>query len=221
MATKQYTERLYNKLASKYGTETADKLFKYIDLVLERNEKINLTAITDRDEAMQKHLADSLSAIELPEYAVAESVIDVGTGAGFPGALLAIVHPEKNFTLLDSTMKRLKVVDEFAEILGIDNIETYHERAEVLSRRDGYRGAFDLCVCRAVASLDKLCKWCLPFVRNNGALIAYKGENYQEEIDQSEEILRKLNARVDRVVPVDDETGDISGHVLVVIKKNL
>lgn len=221
MATKQDTEQLYNYLSAKYGKETADKLFSYIDLILEKNEHINLTAIKDRAEAMQKHLADSLSVTALPEYAAASTIIDVGTGAGFPGALLAIANPEKNFTLLDSTRKKLEVVAELAEELDIFNLETLHDRAEKLSRRDGYREAFDLCVCRAVASLDKLCDWCLPFVRTRGSLIAYKGENYQEEIDQCDAVLKKFGGKIDRVVPVEDKTGDISGHVLIVIKKVL
>ena len=98
----------------KYGEEKTSLLLAYLDLVLERNEHINLTAVRDRDEAIVKHLADSLAVTDLPEYIAAKTVIDVGTGAGFPGAVLAIADPEKNFVLLDSTLKRLRVIDEFA-----------------------------------------------------------------------------------------------------------
>ena len=103
MANSTDTLRLIENLEAEYGKDTADKLVSYIDMVLERNEHINLTAVRDRDEAMQKHLADSLSITDLPEYRAAQSVIDVGTGAGFPGAVLAIAEPDKHFILLDST----------------------------------------------------------------------------------------------------------------------
>lgn len=219
MANNNDTLKLIEKLEAEYGKDTADKLVSYIDMVLERNEYINLTAVRDRDEAMQKHLADSLSITDLPEYKAAHSVIDVGTGAGFPGAVLAIADPDKTFTLLDSTLKRLKVIDEFAETLGITNVHTVHARAEEISKKPEYNGGFDLCVSRAVASLDKLAGWCLPFVRNGGYFIAYKGENYTEELEAAGKSLRKNKGQIERTVQIDTQAADISGHVLLVIKK--
>ncbi|MBQ3291385.1 MAG: 16S rRNA (guanine(527)-N(7))-methyltransferase RsmG [Mogibacterium sp.] len=219
MATSLDTERLTEQLVQKYGSEKTATLLSYLDLVLDRNEHINLTAVRDRDEAVQKHIADSLSVTDLPEYEKAERVIDIGTGAGFPGALLAVVSPEKEFVLLDSTLKRLKVIDEFADQLGIANINTVHARAEEISRRDEYCGQFDLCVSRAVASLDKLCGWCLPFVRSGGYFISYKGGNYQEELDAAGKSLRKYRGVLERVVPVEGSSDEISGHVLLVIRK--
>ena len=118
------TDLIIRELKEKYGESTANKLLSYLDMVLERNEHINLTAVRDRDEAIVKHVLDSLAICDLPEYMSAKSIIDVGTGAGFPGALLAIVSPEKDFTLLDSTLKRLRVIDEFADALGISNLKT-------------------------------------------------------------------------------------------------
>ena len=220
MANNTDTLKLTADLQDKYGKETADKLVSYIDMVLERNEHINLTAVRDRNEAMQKHLADSLSITVLPEYKEAHKVIDVGTGAGFPGAVLAIADPDKEFILLDSTLKRLRVIDEFAETLEITNVHTVHARAEELSKQSGYNGAFDLCVSRAVASLDKLAGWCLPFVRSGGYLIAYKGENYKEELEEAGKSLRKYRGRLIKAVRIDTEAADISGHVLLVIKKD-
>jgi len=129
------TEKIIEDLQKKYGKETASKLLSYLDLVLERNQHINLTAVRDRDEAIVKHVLDSLSVVDLPEYREARKVLDVGTGAGFPGALLAIVSPEKEFTLLDSTLKRLRVIDEFAEALDVTNLRTVHARAEEISRK--------------------------------------------------------------------------------------
>lgn len=218
MADTRDTERLIQELRDKYDAETAEKLVSYVDMVLERNEHINLTAVRDRDEAMQKHLADSLSIVDVPEYIKAETVIDIGTGAGFPGALLAIADPDKSFVLLDSTLKRLKVIDEFAGELGISNICTLHARAEEISRKPEFNGQFDLCVSRAVAGLDKLTGWSLPFVKKGGYFIAYKGENYEAEITEASKSLKKYKGKIERVERID-KAEDISGHVLLVIKK--
>ena len=220
MADRKDTESLIQKLTSEYGEEKTARLVSYIDMVLERNEHINLTAVRDRDEAMQKHLADSLLITSLPEYRDAKKIIDVGTGAGFPGALLAIADPDKEFVLLDSTLKRLRVIDEFAQTLAIENLRTVHARAEEISRKPEYSGAFDLCVSRAVASLDKLSGWCLPFVKTGGFFIPYKGENYDAEIEQAGKALKKYRGKLIRVEEPDGAAGDISGHVLPVIRKN-
>lgn len=219
MADSRDTERLITRLTEEYGEETAERLVSYVDMVLERNEHINLTAVRDRDEAMQKHLADSLSITGMFEYQNAASVIDIGTGAGFPGALLAIADPDKEFILLDSTLKRLRVIDEFAEKLGISNLATLHARAEEISRKPEYNGQFDLCVSRAVASLDKLAGWCLPFVKQGGYFIAYKGGNYDDEVEGAAKALKKYRGRIERTYRSEDTSEDISGHVLLVIRK--
>ena len=213
------SQSIINKHMAEYGEQKASALLAYLDLVLERNEHINLTAVRDRDEALVKHVLDSLALTALPEYKEAEKIIDVGTGAGFPGALLAIVSPEKEFTLLDSTLKRLRVIDEFAETLNISNLRTVHARAEEITKKPGYSEAFDLCVSRAVANLEKLSGWCLPFVRKGGSFIAYKGENYEEEITAAKKVLSRNRAKLDRVAGYEDVPSAIAGHVLVVIKK--
>ena len=213
------TDLIIKELKEKYEESTADKLLSYLDMVLERNEHINLTAVRDRDEAIVKHVLDSLAICDLPEYKAAKTVIDVGTGAGFPGALLAIVSPEKEFTLLDSTLKRLRVIDEFAEALNISNLNTVHARAEEINRKPEYSTAFDICVSRAVANLDTLSKWCLPFVRKGGSFIAYKGENYNEELEGASKTLRKLGGKLARIEAYPSEPEDISGHVLMIISK--
>lgn len=207
-----------NQLKQRFGDETYNKLVAYIDMVLERNEHINLTAIRDRDEALIKHLADSLTVMEVSEFWDAEEIIDVGTGAGFPGALLAIACPEKDFVLLDSTLKRLKIIDEFAEKLGIDNIRTVHGRAEELNRQE-YKESFDLCVSRAVADLQKLAGWCLPFVKKGGAFIAYKGENYESELEAATQAIAKAGGCFECAVTPSDNAEEISGHRLLLIKK--
>ena len=210
---------IVNTLKKRYGEQKTVTLLAYLDLVLVRNEHINLTAVRDRNEAMVKHVLDSLAIADLPEYRDAETIIDVGTGAGFPGALLAIVDPEKEFTLLDSTLKRLKVIDEFAQTLNISNLRTVHARAEEISRKPEYSQAFDICVSRAVANLEKLSGWCLPFVRKGGYFIAYKGENYEEELAQASKVLKKNKAALSYVESYKDVPEEISGHVLLIISK--
>ena len=218
MAAK-YDPEIVEMLQEKYDRQKVSTLLAYLDLVLVRNEHINLTAVRDCNEALVKHVLDSLAITDLPEYKEAKNIIDVGTGAGFPGALLAIVSPEKKFTLLDSTLKRLRVIDEFAGTLNISNLRTVHARAEEISGKPEYSEAFDICVSRAVANLEKLSGWCLPFVRKGGSFIAYKGENYEEELKQAARVLKKNKARLSSVESYKDVPEDISGHVLLVIKK--
>jgi 16S rRNA (guanine527-N7)-methyltransferase len=210
---------LIDKLKEKYGIDKTNKMLSYIDMVLERNNHINLTAVRDRDEALHKHIEDSLSPADYEEYINASNIIDVGTGAGFPGAILAIANEDKKFTLLDSTLKRLKVIDEFADVLDINNIVTKHARAEELSKHSDYKESFDVCVSRAVAGLDKLCAWCLPFVRKGGTFVSYKGESYKEEINQAAGALKRFKGRLDRIESYPEEPEEISGHVLLVISK--
>lgn len=219
MANKETTDNLRKELMFDYTGGQVDKLFSYVDMVLDRNQHINLTAVKDRDEAAQKHIADSLSVCKLDEYKAAISVLDVGTGAGFPGALLAICSPDKEFVLMDATLKRLKVIDEFAEQLEITNVTTLHARAEELARKEEYAGQFDLCVSRAVANLTTLSGWCLPYVKKGGYFISYKGENYQEEIDAAEKTIDKLGGKLKRVEEVKNAAEEISGHVLLLIEK--
>ena len=211
---------IVNQLREKYGKQKTSALLAYLDLVLVRNEHINLTAVREHNEALVKHVLDSLAITDLPEYRDAERIIDVGTGAGFPGALLAIVSPEKEFVLLDSTLKRLRVIDEFAHTLNINNLKTVHARAEEISRKPEYSQAFDVCVSRAVANLEKLSGWCIPFVRKGGNFIAYKGENYEEELQQAEKVLRRNKAGLARVESYKDVPEEISGHVLLVITRS-
>ena len=218
MGTYKEVENYIDYLKQSHRADTAEKLLAYVDRILEINEHINLTAVRDRDEAIVKHLADSLSVLEVPEFWEAETIIDVGTGAGFPGALLAIACPSKSFVLLDSTLKKLRVIDGLSEELSISNLKTVHARAEEIGRQE-YAGCFDLCVSRAVADLKKLSGWCLPFVRKGGAFISYKGSNYEEELSPALKSISKEGARFDRAVPVDTDFSEIDGHVLLVIKK--
>ena len=216
---KRQTELLIAELVEKYGEDIKDKLVSYMDMILEKNEHINLTAVRDRDEALQKHIADSLSCDFMEEYQKALSVIDIGTGAGFPGVPLAITSPDKNFVLVDSLNKRLKIIDELVDEIGITNIKTVHGRAEDIGRSVEYREKFDVCVSRAVASLDILSEWCIPFVKVGGYFISYKGENVSRETAEAANAIRALGGEIEEIRKIEDGNESISGHVLVMIKK--
>lgn len=196
--------------------EKAEKLAVYMAGILEKNKDVNLTSITDEGKFIEEHIIDSFAALKFGPYVEAEKVIDVGTGAGIPGAVLAVMSPEKKFVLLDSLAKRLKVIEELSEEAGIGNIELVHERAEDAGRRDDLRGSFDVAVSRAVAGLPVLLELCLPLVRKGGYLLAYKGAKAEEEIENSSRALSILGGGTPHLLHAG-----VSGHehVLIAIKK--
>lgn len=219
MQQNRQTELLIKELEEKYGEERTSMLVEYMDMILEKNQYINLTAVRDRDEALQKHIADSLSCDFMEEYEASENVIDIGTGAGFPGVPLAIVSPDKKFTLVDSLNKRLRIIDELTGELGIKNVTTVHGRAEDVGKSKEHREKYDICVSRAVASLDVLCEWCLPLVKKGGYFVAYKGENVSRETEDAASAIKLLGGKIVEIRKVQTEEESISGHVLVMIKK--
>ena len=204
------------------GIETDDALIKkftgYMNGVLEWNEKVNLTTITDREEFVLKHFIDSVICADYPEYAEADRIIDVGTGAGFPGVPLAIVSPEKNFYLMDSLNKRLKIIDALCTENDIKNVSTIHARAEELARDKAHREQYDLCVSRAVANMAVLAEYCLPFIRMGGYLMAYKGPDAAAEVNEAEKALYLLGGRVEEIRDGNLKEFGID-HKVVIIKK--
>lgn len=199
-----------------YRYEQIEMLKTYMETVLKYNEHINLTAIKDRENFVKKHYIDSLTILNLPEYQDAETVIDLGTGGGFPGVPLAIMSPEKDFTLVDSLRKRMNVVEEMMEEVGIFNGITIHGRAEELGRNSEFRDYYDICVSRAVANLSVLAEYCLPFVRKGGYFIAYKGSDIDDELKESKTALKELGGKVKKIVK--PSVSEIT-HSLIIIKK--
>ena len=169
---------------------------EYMSGILKWNEKVNLTRITDRDEFIIKHFIDSLVCCNYAEYTNAKMIIDVGTGAGFPGIPLAILSPEKDFVLMDSLNKRLKIIDELCEKVGISNVTTVHARAEELARNKQHREKYDLCVSRAVANMAVLAEYCLPFIKVGGFLLAYKGPEAADEAGTAAHALKILGGEI-------------------------
>jgi 16S rRNA (guanine527-N7)-methyltransferase len=171
--------------------EAAEKMLAFEDLVLERNEIINLTAITERDEFLVKHLIDSCACYGWPEIEAAARIVDIGTGAGFPGVPLALLYPEKTFLLIDSLAKRTDFIAEAAGKLGLSNVSVLHARVEDAGRDSQLRESFDLCVTRAVAAMPVLEEYCLPLIRPGGCMYAYKTKQAEGEIADGE-LARKL-----------------------------
>ena len=197
--------------------QKAETLFEYMDLVLQRNREVNLTAITGREDFLKKHYVDSLAAAQLDEFRNAKTVIDLGTGAGFPGVPLAVCFPEKQFLLADSLNKRIEIIREFCDELGINNVSVIHGRAEELGRQKDLREHFDVCVSRAVADLSVLAEYCLPFVKVNGWFISYKGPDCEGEVGEAEYAIGKLGGTVEKIVKTGEDTD--TGHNLVLIRK--
>jgi 16S rRNA (guanine527-N7)-methyltransferase len=165
--------------------EKAAKLLAFMELVLKKNEVINLTTITERDEFVTKHLIDSIACYGWPEIEAAGEIIDVGTGAGFPGVPLAVLYPDKHFVLMDSLAKRIDFLGESLKALEIENVDLVHSRAEDMGRDKNYRDHFDLCISRAVGKLSVLLEYCLPLVRTGGCFYAYKTAGGVAEIEES------------------------------------
>ena len=205
-----------------FGGETLEQKIqifsRYRDLVLDWNTKVNLTAIKDPDEFELKHFMDSVSCCMFPEVRKAEKIIDVGTGAGFLGIPLAILFPEKEFVLLDSLNKRIKILQEISEELNLYNVRPIHGRAEDLARREEHREQYDLCVSRAVANLGVLAEYCLPFVKVGGWFGAYKTGNAEEEIRQSRQAIRILGGKLETETTYNPDGMDF-GHKILWIKK--
>lgn len=199
--------------------QRVQKLEGYMDGILELNQHINLTTITDRTEFIRKHYADSLLCAGYPEFRSAQSVIDVGTGGGFPGVPLAIVFPEKEFVLIDSLNKRIRIINDLCAKLGIANVRAVHGRAEELARRKDMRESFDLCVSRAVANMSTLSEYCLPFVKVGGCFMAYKGPDCDRELAEAENAVRLLGGRVDRIESPSADGLDFDHRIIVISKE--
>ena len=191
---------------------------KYYEMLVEWNKVMNLTGITEYDEVNLKHFTDSLTIARTQEMQKVQSVIDIGTGAGFPGIPLKIAFSHLKVVLLDSLNKRIKFLDAVIEELGLENISTINGRAEDFAKKKEYREQFDLCVSRAVANLSTLSEYCLPFVAVNGSFVSYKSGDSEEEIQQAKHAISLLGGKVKNVDKFQLPGTDM-GRALVEIKK--
>ena len=226
MSEKMFREKLTEAL-SRWDLTISEKQAEqfeqfYLNLI-EWNKVMNLTAITEENDVIEKHFLDCLAVPALlgEKEAVknAKKIIDVGTGAGFPGIPLAIFWPEKEFVLMDSLQKRIKFLEDSAQKAGIQNVTFRHARAEELAKEKGMRESFDLCVSRAVASLPVLSEYCVPFVRKGGYFLPYKAADIAEEAKSGGKALHILGARLDDVIEYTLPGTDYGRSILIIYKE--
>lgn len=191
----------------------------YYKLLIEWNKKINLTAITEYEDVVRKHFIDSILICTFLDFKSSTKLIDVGTGAGFPGIPLKILNPDCSITLLDSLNKRIKFLDTVISELGLSEIKCIHGRAEDVARDKEYRASFDFSVSRAVANLSTLCEYCIPFLKEGGRFISYKSEKSDDEIKQSENAVKCLNSEITSVEKILLPDTDIVRKFVIIENK--
>ena len=211
---------LLKESALKFGIELDETALKRFDtyarLLVEWNEKINLTAITEPDEIVIKHFTDSLTIFSYVDIPQGASVIDVGTGAGFPGLAMLIARPDINLTLIDSTNKKLNVIRDILENIGL-TANVVHIRAEVAGQDKAFREQYDFATARAVANLRDLSEYCLPFVKPGGCFISMKSAKTPEEIEKAQTAIRVLGGKIEKIDSFD--LFDCGERTIIYVKK--
>ena len=200
----------------KINDEQIKKFMNYMNLLLEWNEKINLTAITQPEEVKLKHFVDSLTVLKYINDD--DKVIDIGTGAGFPGIPLKIMNENTKITLLDSLNKRINFLNIVIETLNLRNIQAIHGRAEEIARNKLYREKYDVAVSRAVANLSTLTEYILPFVKIGGKCICMKGANVNEELERAQNAIKELGGEIERVDNFYLSDNDNERNIIVIKK---
>ncbi len=213
---KREFEKYLEKMSISLNKEQYDQFYAYMVLLIEWNEKINLTAITEPQEIILKHFVDSLTIAKYIEEG--KTIIDMGTGAGFPGIPLKIYRNDVKVVLADSLNKRIKFLNEVIEKLQLKNIETIHCRAEELGKNKEYREKFDYATSRAVANLSTLSEYLLPFVKLNGSGIFMKTMEIDEELENAKKAIKILGGRIEKVDKFEIPESDL-GRSIITVKK--
>lgn len=200
-----------------FSVEQMDKLYRYMEILIEWNEKMNLTAITEPNEIILKHFIDSLTILK--EIKTGNKVVDVGTGAGFPGIPLSIMNENIEMFLVDSLNKRLVFLDNVSRELNLKNISIIHSRAEDFGKDKRYREQFDIAVSRAVANLSTLSEYLVPLIKIGGKCVCMKASDAEEEINQAQKAINVLGGTIKNIEKFNLPESDIGRTVITIIKE--
>ncbi len=211
-------ESKLNEIGITLNDKQKEQFDKFYELLVEWNKVMNLTGITEYEEVNEKHFVDSLSIVKAIDMNKVHSVIDIGTGAGFPGIPLKIAFPHLKVVLLDSLNKSINFLNTVIGELGLEDIETIHGRAEDFAKQPAYREQFDLCVSRAVANLATLSEYCIPYVIKDGMFVPYKSGEIDEEVEQAKKAVHVLGGKLQDVIKFQLPGTEI-GRSFVIIKK--
>ena len=211
-------EEKSSKIDINLDNEICNKLYNYMNLLLEWNEKINLTAITDEKEIILKHFIDSFTINKFINSG--DIMLDIGTGAGFPGLPIKIIRPEVDVFLMDSLNKRINFLNEVIELLQLKNIEAFHSRAEEMAKNNKFREKFDVVTSRAVAKLNILLEYMLPYTKINGKCLCMKGPNIEEEIKEAEKALKILGGEIEKIEKIILPDSNIERNIIIIRKKS-
>ena len=195
-----------------------DRFMNYYSFLIEKNKVMNLTAITEFNDVIDKHFIDSLTCVKAVNMTQIKTIIDVGTGAGFPGIPVKIIYPDKNVLLLDSLNKRINFLNELIGRLDLKNINTLHSRAEETGQDHKYREKYDLVLSRAVSNLSVLCEYCLPLVKIGGSFLSYKTDGIENEIKDAANAIKILGGKIESKKELIIPETDIK-RLLINIKK--
>ena len=206
------------ELGIQLNGQQKEQFIKFYEYLIEKNKVMNLTGITDFEEVLTKHFQDSLSCVKTIDMTKIKTMIDIGTGAGFPGVPLKIAFPHLQACLLDSLKKRVNFLEESFQLLGLTDIKAIHGRAEEYARNKEYREQYDLCVSRAVSNLATLSEYCLPYVKTGGSFISYKSGTVQEETRQAEKAIKILGGDLQEITYFNLPDTEIS-RSLIPVKK--
>ena len=214
-------DRLY-EVAKKIDIELSDhqleQFQKYYELLVEWNKVMNLTGITEFEEVLTKHFLDSLACVKAIDMTKVKTIMDIGTGAGFPGVPLKIAFPHLEACLLDSLKKRVNFLEESFELLGLEGIKAIHGRAEEYAKNKEYREKYDLCVSRAVSNLATLSEYCLPYVKEDGYFLPYKSGDIKEEAANSKKAVKILGGSIEDIISFEIPDTDMARTILKIHK---